>query len=104
MVIPEFTAEVSIYRTKNTYRAAYGILSGGASATVIPQACWLECSLYLPVRKCVEKKDDMYCYWDVECVGWRFVCPPHGRWWDTPASISVMERCITRITLSQVDH
>ncbi|HLB71767.1 MAG: hypothetical protein OIN88_08985 [Candidatus Methanoperedens sp.] len=39
MKIPGFTAEASVYRTGNTYEAAYETLAGNASAVVIPQQC-----------------------------------------------------------------
>jgi hypothetical protein len=46
-----FSAEASVYRTSNTYHAAYGTPADNASATVIPQQC--------------------------RCVRW--VCPPPPR-------------------------
>jgi hypothetical protein len=38
MAMPGFTAEVSVYRTSNTYRATYGALAGHSSAAALPSA------------------------------------------------------------------
>jgi hypothetical protein len=37
MSTPGYTAEASVYRTSNAYHAAYGTLTGNASAVVMPQ-------------------------------------------------------------------